>query len=161
MRQKPPNIRSIRAPVAQIEELANHDAISLVRARDLVACHRKRRAFWIKLAAFGARERCKARWDGAFSSSATQHGGEEMTLLNIIKNVLHFGMTIVGLNYGFSDDRRRSDGWLAVWSNYHRGVERAATAEFERNRRSTLPRQNHRRSSQQAAWIAASAKPPG
>jgi len=39
---------------------------------------------------------------GAFASTATQHGGQETTLFSIITNLLHFGMTIVGLNYGFA-----------------------------------------------------------
>ena len=38
---------------------------------------------------------------GAFTSTATQHGGQETTLFSVITNLLHFGMTIVGLNYGF------------------------------------------------------------
>ena len=38
----------------------------------------------------------------AFASSATQHGGQETTLFTIITNLLHFGMTMVGLNYGFA-----------------------------------------------------------
>ena len=38
----------------------------------------------------------------AFGSSATQHGGQETTLFTIITNLLHFGMTVVGLNYGFA-----------------------------------------------------------
>ena len=37
----------------------------------------------------------------AFTSSATQHGGQETTLFSIITNLLHFGMTIVGLPYSF------------------------------------------------------------
>ena len=37
-----------------------------------------------------------------FHSSATQHGGQETTLFSIITNLLHFGMTIVGLDYGFA-----------------------------------------------------------
>ena len=37
----------------------------------------------------------------AFTASATQHGGQETTLFSIITNLLHFGMTIVGLDYGF------------------------------------------------------------
>jgi len=37
---------------------------------------------------------------GAFTSSGTQHGGQETTLFSIITNLLHFGMTIVGLDYG-------------------------------------------------------------
>ena len=38
----------------------------------------------------------------AFGSSATQHGGQETTLFTIITNLLHFGMTVVGLNYGLA-----------------------------------------------------------
>lgn len=37
----------------------------------------------------------------AFTSTATQHGGQETTILSILTNLLHFGMTIVGLDYGF------------------------------------------------------------
>ena len=37
---------------------------------------------------------------GAFTSTATQHGGQETTLFSILTNLLHFGMTIVGLDYG-------------------------------------------------------------
>jgi NAD(P)H dehydrogenase (quinone) len=38
---------------------------------------------------------------GAFTSTASQHGGQETTLFSIITNLLHFGMTIVGLDYGY------------------------------------------------------------
>jgi multimeric flavodoxin WrbA len=38
----------------------------------------------------------------AFASSATQHGGQETTPFTITTNLLHFGMTVVGLNYGFA-----------------------------------------------------------
>jgi NAD(P)H dehydrogenase (quinone) len=36
---------------------------------------------------------------GAFTSSATQRGGNETTLFSIIANLMHFGMIIVGLPY--------------------------------------------------------------
>ena len=36
-----------------------------------------------------------------FSSSNSQHGGSVPTLFSMITNLLHFGMTIVGLDYGF------------------------------------------------------------
>ena len=36
---------------------------------------------------------------GAFTSTATQHGGQEVTLFSIITNLLHYGMVIVGLPY--------------------------------------------------------------
>ena len=38
---------------------------------------------------------------GAFTSTAAQHGGQETTLFSILTNLLHFGCTIVGLDYGF------------------------------------------------------------
>ena len=38
---------------------------------------------------------------GAFTSTATQHGGQETTLFSIITNLLHFGLTVVGLPYSF------------------------------------------------------------
>lgn len=37
----------------------------------------------------------------AFTSTASQHGGQETTLFSILTNLLHMGMTIVGLDYGF------------------------------------------------------------
>ncbi|QNE31746.1 NAD(P)H:quinone oxidoreductase [Sphingomonas sp. NBWT7] len=40
---------------------------------------------------------------GAFTSTASQHGGQEVTLFSIITNLMHFGMTIVGLDYGYQD----------------------------------------------------------
>jgi NAD(P)H dehydrogenase (quinone) len=38
----------------------------------------------------------------AFTSSATQHGGQETTLFSIISNLLHFGMVVVGMDYGYA-----------------------------------------------------------
>jgi multimeric flavodoxin WrbA len=37
---------------------------------------------------------------GAFTSSATHHGGQETTLFSIVTNLLHFGMVVVGLDCG-------------------------------------------------------------
>ena len=37
----------------------------------------------------------------AFTSSAAQHGGQETTLFSIITNLLHFGCTVIGLDYGY------------------------------------------------------------
>ena len=37
----------------------------------------------------------------AFTSSATQHGGQESTLLGFIPTLLHHGMVVVGLPYSF------------------------------------------------------------
>jgi NAD(P)H dehydrogenase (quinone) len=37
----------------------------------------------------------------AFTSTATQHGGQEQTLFSIITNLMHLGLIIVGLDYGY------------------------------------------------------------
>jgi NAD(P)H dehydrogenase (quinone) len=36
------------------------------------------------------------------SSTATQHGGQEMTLIAGVTNLLHFGMVVVGLPYSYA-----------------------------------------------------------
>src|SRR4051812_46438201 len=46
-----------------------------------------------------ARGALNGKVGAAFASTATQHGGQETTLFSIITNLLHFGMTIVGLPY--------------------------------------------------------------
>jgi NAD(P)H dehydrogenase (quinone) len=37
----------------------------------------------------------------AFTSTATEHGGQETTQFSVITNLLHLGMVIVGLSYSF------------------------------------------------------------
>ncbi len=50
-------------------------------------------------AASGSAGRLNGKVGSAFTSTATQHGGQETTLFSIITNLLHFGMVIVGLPY--------------------------------------------------------------
>jgi NAD(P)H dehydrogenase (quinone) len=49
-----------------------------------------------------ARGALNGKVGGAFTSTATQHGGQEATLFSIITNLMHFGMVIVGLDYGYA-----------------------------------------------------------
>ena len=46
---------------------------------------------------------------GAFVSTGSQHGGQETTLFNIITNLLHFGMVIVGLPYSHQGQMNMSE----------------------------------------------------
>lgn len=43
---------------------------------------------------------------GVFCSTATQHGGQETTLLSCIQTLLHHGMVVVGLPYTFAGQSR-------------------------------------------------------
>src|SRR5882762_4391836 len=79
------------APVAKIEDLANYDAIIVGTgtrfgrmASQMANFLDQAGGLWMKGALHG------------------QHGGQETTLFSIITNLLHFGMTVVGLNYGFA-----------------------------------------------------------
>jgi NAD(P)H dehydrogenase (quinone) len=45
----------------------------------------------------------------AFTSSASQHGGQEAALLGIYKSLLHLGMIVVGLPYTFQEQMRTDE----------------------------------------------------
>jgi NAD(P)H dehydrogenase (quinone) len=57
-------------------------------------------SFWDTAGGLWASGALHGKVGGAFTSTATQHGGQETTLFSIITNLLHFGLTIVGLDYG-------------------------------------------------------------
>src|SRR3546814_9848393 len=48
-----------------------------------------------------ARGALNGKVGGAFTSTATQHGGQEVTLFSILTNLMHFGLITVGLPYSF------------------------------------------------------------
>ena len=58
-------------------------------------------AFWDTAGGLWASGKLVGKVGAAFSSTAAQHGGQETTLFSIITNLLHMGMTIVGLDYGY------------------------------------------------------------
>jgi NAD(P)H dehydrogenase (quinone) len=58
-------------------------------------------SFWDRAGGVWFQGQLNGKVGGAFTSTATQHGGQETTLFSIITNLLHFGLTVVGLDYGF------------------------------------------------------------
>jgi len=58
-------------------------------------------AFWDTTGGLWAKGALVGKVGGAFTSTASQHGGQETTLFSIITNLLHHGLSIVGLDYGF------------------------------------------------------------
>jgi NAD(P)H dehydrogenase (quinone) len=87
------------APVASVAELEHYDAIVVGTGTRFGRISSQMAAFLDQAGGLWARGALNGKVGGAFSSSATQHGGQEMTLFSIIANLLHFGMTIVGLPY--------------------------------------------------------------
>ena len=88
------------APVATIDELANYDAIVIGVGTRFGRMASQMGNFLDQAGGLWARGALHGKVGGAFTSSATQHGGQETTLFSIITNLLHFGMVIVGLDYG-------------------------------------------------------------
>src|ERR1700686_4862532 len=89
------------APVAAIDELPNYDAIIVGSPTRFGRISSQMASFLDQAGGLWMRGALHGKVGGAFTSTATQHGGQEVTLFSIITNLLHFGMIIVGLDYGF------------------------------------------------------------
>jgi NAD(P)H dehydrogenase (quinone) len=93
-------------PVCAVDELAQADAVIFgTPTRFGNMCGQMRQfldatgGLWIKGALVG-------KVGSVFTSSATQHGGQESTILSFHITLLHHGMVIVGLPYGFDKQMR-------------------------------------------------------
>lgn len=89
------------APIAKIEDLVNYDAIIVGAPTRFGRMPSQMAAFLDQAGGLWAKGALNGKVGAAFTSTATQHGGQEVTLFSIITNLLHFGMTIVGLPYSF------------------------------------------------------------
>ncbi len=88
------------APVASVAELADYDAIVIGTGTRFGRMSSQMANFLDQAGGLWARGALHGKVGSAFTSTATQHGGQETTLFSIITNLLHFGMVIVGLDYG-------------------------------------------------------------
>lgn len=87
------------APVATVAELENYDAIVVGAPTRFGRMPAQMASFLDQAGGLWARGALHGKVGGAFTSTATQHGGQEVTLFSIITNLMHFGMVIVGLPY--------------------------------------------------------------
>ena len=90
------------APVASVAELVNYDAIIVGAPTRFGRMPSQMAAFLDQAGGLWARGALNGKVGAAFTSTATQHGGQEVTLFSIITNLMHFGMVIVGLPYSFA-----------------------------------------------------------
>src|SRR5437660_2034811 len=87
------------APIAKVEDLAAYDAIIIGAGTRFGRLSSQMANFLDQAGGLWRRGAFHGKVGGAFTSTATQHGGQEMTLFTVITNLLHFGMIIVGLPY--------------------------------------------------------------
>lgn len=89
------------APVATVAELEHYDAIIVGTPTRYGRMSSQMAAFLDQTGGLWARGALNGKVGAAFTSTATQHGGQETTLFSVITNLLHFGMVVVGLPYSF------------------------------------------------------------
>lgn len=89
------------APIATVDELADYDAIiigSPTRYGNMAA---QMKQFIDQTGGLWAKGALVGKVGAAFTSTASQHGGQETTLTSMHTVLLHHGMVIVGLPYSF------------------------------------------------------------
>ena len=91
-----------RHAVATTAELPDYDAIIVGSPTRFGRMSSQMASFWDAAGGLWMRGALNGKVGAVFTASATQHGGQETTLFSLITNLLHFGMTIVGLDYGFA-----------------------------------------------------------
>ena len=89
------------APVATVADLEHYDAIIVGCPTRFGRLPSQMASFFDQAGGLWARGALNGKVGGAFTSTATQHGGQEVTLFSVITNLLHFGLIIVGLPYSF------------------------------------------------------------
>ncbi|RXR27696.1 NAD(P)H:quinone oxidoreductase [Sphingobium fluviale] len=94
------------APVCTVDELADFDAIILGAPTRYGRMPSQMAAFLDQTGGLWARGALNGKVGAAFSSTGSQHGGQETTLFSMITNLLHFGMVVVGLPYSFQGQLR-------------------------------------------------------
>jgi NAD(P)H dehydrogenase (quinone) len=90
------------APVAKPEELAEYDAIIFGSGTRFGVVTSQLRSFLDQTGPLWMSGALVGKVGSAFTSSATQHGGQESTILTLIPTLLHHGMVVVGLPYAFA-----------------------------------------------------------
>jgi NAD(P)H dehydrogenase (quinone) len=94
------------APIATPAELAEYDAIIVGTGTRYGRMTSQMANFWDMTGGLWAQGKLIGKVGAAFTSTATQHGGQETTLMGIHTMLLHQGMVIVGLPYSFQGQMR-------------------------------------------------------
>ncbi|HEY8357918.1 MAG TPA: NAD(P)H:quinone oxidoreductase [Ramlibacter sp.] len=91
--------KSQDAPVATPAELVNYDAIIFGTGTRFGNMTGQMRTFLDQTGSLWATGALIGKVGSVFAASATQHGGQESTILTFHPTLLHHGMVVVGLPY--------------------------------------------------------------
>jgi NAD(P)H dehydrogenase (quinone) len=95
-----------RAPVAKPEELADYDAVIFGTPTRFGNMAAQMRNFLDQTGGLWAKGALIGTVGSVFAATATQHGGQEATLLSFHTTLLHLGMVVVGLPYSAQGQMR-------------------------------------------------------
>ncbi|MBO1361307.1 NAD(P)H:quinone oxidoreductase [Acetobacter sacchari] len=89
------------APLATPGELADYDAIIVGSPTRFGRVSSQMANFWDQTGGLWAKGALIGKVGAAFTSTASQHGGQETTLFSLLTTLLHHGMVITGLPYSY------------------------------------------------------------
>lgn len=89
------------APIATVDELPNYDAIIIGVPTRFGNMPAQMKNFLDQTGGLWAGGKLIGKVGSVFTSTATQHGGQESTILSTHTVLLHHGMVVVGLPYSF------------------------------------------------------------
>jgi NAD(P)H dehydrogenase (quinone) len=90
------------ASIATVDELPEYDAIIFGTPTRFGNMTAQMKNFLDQTGALWAQGKLAGKVGSVFTASATQHGGQESTLLTFHPVLLHHGMVVVGLPYAFA-----------------------------------------------------------
>lgn len=90
-----------KAPIATVQELPDYDAIIFGTGTRYGNMTAQMKNFIDQTGSLWASGALVGKVGSVFSSSATQHGGQESTILTFHPVLLHLGFVVVGLPYSF------------------------------------------------------------
>lgn len=97
------------AAIATVSELTDYDAIIVGAGTRFGTAASQMRNFLDQTGGIWAKGGLVGKVGSAFTSTATQHGGQETTLIGIIQTLLHHGMIITGLPYAWAGQSRMDE----------------------------------------------------
>ncbi len=98
-----------KAPVAEVGELANYDGFIIGTPTRFGNMCSQMKNFLDQTGGLWAQGKLVGKVGSVFTSTATQHGGQESTILSTHTVLLHQGMVIVGLPYSFQGQMSLSE----------------------------------------------------
>ncbi|RWE30085.1 MAG: NAD(P)H:quinone oxidoreductase [Mesorhizobium sp.] len=94
------------ADVAKVENLVEYDAIIVGVGTRYGRMAAQMANFWDQTGSLWMTGALIGKIGAAFTSTGTQHGGQETTLVGILASLLHHGMVVAGLPYSFKGQMR-------------------------------------------------------